>query len=92
MHYCDGAYRINAEFFRSDFRETGAVLPYADVQGESGSGSGYLAAQGFLEARAHEGFRFSLTMVGTRLSVDWACKVSDEGDIRDVEGEVNFML
>ena len=92
MHYRSGIYRVNADFFRDDFRSSGAVLPYSDVQGARGTYSGCLAAQGFLDARCHENFRFSLMVVGNRLSVDWACKVSDDGDVRDVEGEVNFTL
>ena len=92
MHYRSGTYRVNAGFFRDDFRSSGAVLPYSDVQGVCGTDSGWLAAQGFLDARQHENFRFSLMVVGNCLSVDWECKVSDGGDVRDVEGEVNFIL
>lgn len=92
MRYRCGTYRVNAEYFRDEFRSSGAVLTYTDVCGDSETSDGRIAAQGFLEARHHERFRFSLMVVGNRLSVDWACKVSDDGDVRDVEGEVDFML
>ena len=98
--YHEGEYRVNAGYFRSDgegdsFRALGAVVPYVSVAGRAGTPEGDVALSGFLEARRHAGFRFTLgtgRLDARRVRIEWSCRPTGEGDahadVRDVEGAI----
>lgn len=92
MQYHSGAYRVNAGFFRDDFRTCGYVLPYTAVDGGRNTENGCIAVRGFLEARGLDQFKFSMLVRDDCLTLDWVCKVADNGDVRDIEGELRFVL
>lgn len=94
--YHEGEYRVNAGYFRSegDFRSEGAVVPYVSVAGRAGTAEGDVALTGFLEARRHSAFRFTLG-VGRRdvrrVRIEWSCRPSEgdaHADVHDVEGAI----